>query len=782
MIHILYNPLSTRRIDHQLSFLVMARYFRQQEALLRDQGVILPRTRVSVANEIDTHAALREVLVRRQMRARTLQRLEQQANRMEQSTCLDSEGNQARPCSTVIPQVLFQPSNNDWEPPRPGRLHCNNITLLKYDDTEMRRLVEDVSLLLNDAAVRGVGNDAVSREQRLDVLYDQLKQTDDRIQLWALCAVYLYGGFFVGNHYTDDPIQIVDDVLFRYEQSPLSNQVLASSPVAIVLLASDMTSQMQNSFRFLAATPRHGHLGCLLLRLSQSDSHMNVKGILVRRMFPFLELESRCSSDPDSWRRWTLQNGRCGLSTCTSDMESAAAVGSNVMRDHSLTAPTCALYTRCTPRKSRPLSQAGLADSIMTVDIRERANRKSGKAAVGKDIQRKSTLQSQMRSQGIEPSWLCNRCLGWAALGTYEKCRSVCPKGLQAFMCDAPDQVRHQNIDVTVAGWPTSFTNHSQRAIPRIVHQTWFEQITFDRYPQLARLQASWKSSGWDFRFYSDDAARAYVADHFPTQFVEAFDALIHGAFKADLFRYLVLLREGGIYADVDVKLDVPLDSIVTSTTTFFAPRDIPCEYAGEAFCLWNGFIGSAPGHPVIVQAVERLVNLIQQRADMYDMERETCRRSGDATEVWKVRSQPLLFLSGPCALGVAMNEALQRPLLGRLPIGWIGLEKFSFGGKADLGDILVLVADKYDLGQFRVSHPDSGVMIASTDMSGLEKSPRDLQNPTEGDLRRLSLARTLLPHYSNSKRGVSIWGMANVYHDNFVAYEPIQLSVKFTY
>jgi Glycosyltransferase sugar-binding region containing DXD motif len=757
----------------------MARYFRQQEALLRDQGVVLPRTRVTVANEIDTHAALREVLVRRQTRARTLQRLEQQASSMEQSTCLDSRGSQARSWPAFIPQVLFQPSTFDWEPPRPGRLHSNNITLLKYDDTEMRRLVEDVSLLLNATSLRRVGNDA-SRERRLEAVYDQLKQTDDRIQLWALCAVYLYGGFFVGNHYTDDPIQmkIVDDVLFRYEQSI---QVLASSPVAIVLLASDMTSQMQNSVRFLAASPRHGHLGCLLLRLSQSDSHENVNGGLIRRMFPFLELESRSSSDPDSWLRWTLQNGWCGLSTCTSDMESAAAVGSDVLRDHALAAPICALYTRCIPRNSHPFTQAGLADSIMNVAIRERANRKSGEAIIDTK-QRKSTLQSQMRSQGIEPGWLCNRCLGWAAFGTYEKCRSVCPKGLQAFMCDAPDQVSHQNIDITVAGWPTSFTNHSQRAIPRIVHQTWFEEITWDRYPQLARLQASWKSSGWEFRFYSDDAARAYVVDYFPTQFVGAFDALIHGAFKADLFRYLVLLREGGIYADVDVvKLGVPLDFMVTSSTTFFAPRDIPCEYAGEAFCLWNGFIGSAPGHPVIVQAVERLVNLVNLRADMYDMERDTCRRSGGATEVWKVRSQPLLFLSGPCALGVAMNEALQRPLLGRLPIGWISLEKFSVGGKADLGDILVLVADKYDLGQFRISHPDNGAMIASTDMSGLEKSPRDLQNPTEGDLRRLSLARTLLPHYSNSKRGVSIWGMANVYHDNFVAYEPIQLSVKFT-
>jgi mannosyltransferase OCH1-like enzyme len=72
-----------------------------------------------------------------------------------------------------------------------------------------------------------------------------------------------------------------------------------------------------------------------------------------------------------------------------------------------------------------------------------------------------------------------------------------------------------------------------------------------------------------------------------------------------------VLLQEGGVHADFDVMLETTLDSFITPNLSFFAPRDIVVEWADEAFCLWNGIMGSAPGHPFLVKAIERLINLI---------------------------------------------------------------------------------------------------------------------------------------------------------------------------
>lgn len=52
-------------------------------------------------------------------------------------------------------------------------------------------------------------------------------------------------------------------------------------------------------------------------------------------------------------------------------------------------------------------------------------------------------------------------------------------------------------------------------------------------------------------------------------------------------------MREGGIYVDADVKLDVNLDVFVTDNLEFFAPVDFIGGYADGEYCFWNGFIGA---------------------------------------------------------------------------------------------------------------------------------------------------------------------------------------------
>jgi mannosyltransferase OCH1-like enzyme len=71
-----------------------------------------------------------------------------------------------------------------------------------------------------------------------------------------------------------------------------------------------------------------------------------------------------------------------------------------------------------------------------------------------------------------------------------------------------------------------------ERRIPRVIHQTWPEEISVDRYPQLSRVQSSWKNAGWEYRFYTDNDARDYIAKNFPSRFLDAYDSLVPGAFK----------------------------------------------------------------------------------------------------------------------------------------------------------------------------------------------------------------------------------------------------------
>jgi len=106
------------------------------------------------------------------------------------------------------------------------------------------------------------------------------------------------------------------------------------------------------------------------------------------------------------------------------------------------------------------------------------------------------------------------------------------------------------------------------------VHQTWFEPLSRESYPNMSRLVESFRMSGWEYKFYTDDEAGNFLSTHFPAEVREAYDTLRPGAFKADLFRYCVLLIYGGVYADVDIMLESSLDVAIAPDVGFMVPID----------------------------------------------------------------------------------------------------------------------------------------------------------------------------------------------------------------
>ena len=388
----------------------------------------------------------------------------------------------------------------------------------------------------------------------------------------------------------------------------------------------------------------------------------------------------------------------------------------------------------------------------------------------------KVSLQQQLRESGCEPSWLCFRCLKAPNYGSYDSCSSVCKPCSHDIICSSKyEALSKKSVEMTVRvgleardGW----------LIPRIIHQTWFEELTPDKYPQLVRLQNSWKSSGWDYRFYTDSDVEAYIQKNFPTRFLRAYQGLTPGAYKADFFRYLVLMRDGGIYADVDVMLDATLNSFVTPTMGFFVPLDAVGQQVDENFCLWNGLIGSAPGHPFLIRAVERMMNLVLNRADLYDMEGEICRNEHYEGEIWKTRIEPNLLLSGPCALGVAVNEALGKDPVSKFRVG---SESATMSSQNIPGDSFILVLDKNDLGALRMTDVDRNVIVATTDMQGLSKDPikTSPSNRLGGVTKNNRAPGERPPHYSLAGKGDWLWGTRYVYSDDLTANEIIRFKVE---
>jgi hypothetical protein len=108
------------------------------------------------------------------------------------------------------------------------------------------------------------------------------------------------------------------------------------------------------------------------------------------------------------------------------------------------------------------------------------------------------------------------------------------------------------------------------RFIPRIVHQT--AKSLDSLSPTIKAIRQTWArlNPGWEVRFWDDAACRDFVRNEFPEYFA-AYMGLPKHVERADFFRYLVVLRHGGVYADIDTECAQPLDGFIRNTDTLVA-------------------------------------------------------------------------------------------------------------------------------------------------------------------------------------------------------------------
>ena len=58
----------------------------------------------------------------------------------------------------------------------------------------------------------------------------------------------------------------------------------------------------------------------------------------------------------------------------------------------------------------------------------------------------------------------------------------------------------------------------------------------------------------FEHHLYDDKMCRMYIKQNYSEDVLNAFDKLVPGAYKADLWRYCILYKEGGIYLDIKFK------------------------------------------------------------------------------------------------------------------------------------------------------------------------------------------------------------------------------------
>lgn len=135
--------------------------------------------------------------------------------------------------------------------------------------------------------------------------------------------------------------------------------------------------------------------------------------------------------------------------------------------------------------------------------------------------------------------------------------------------------------------------------LPKVLHQVWVPGATRAPLPMpLARFVQRWRDlhPGWTHILWDEDSigelvnqdlydrAGEYVADH------------AIGQFRADLVRYEMLMRYGGVYADVDFEPLAPIDDLCIGPWV--------TESAARQGFLANGLMGMPPQHELMRRCV----------------------------------------------------------------------------------------------------------------------------------------------------------------------------------
>lgn len=145
--------------------------------------------------------------------------------------------------------------------------------------------------------------------------------------------------------------------------------------------------------------------------------------------------------------------------------------------------------------------------------------------------------------------------------------------------------------------------------IPQIIHQTWKNECVPTRF---AACHASWRrhNPNWRHILWTDRMLLNLIEEHYPS-LLELYCSYPKPVQRADVGRYALLHKFGGVYADIDSECVAPLSRLEDETRIVLChepPSHWPnARYRSHPFILFNGVMASPPEHRFWQQLLNRL-------------------------------------------------------------------------------------------------------------------------------------------------------------------------------
>jgi len=156
----------------------------------------------------------------------------------------------------------------------------------------------------------------------------------------------------------------------------------------------------------------------------------------------------------------------------------------------------------------------------------------------------------------------------------------------------------------------------SRIGIPRIIHQTWKSR----QIPEGLGFPETWieKNPGWKYCFWTDEDLLAFMREERP-DLLPLYLSYPLPVQRADLARYAILEKFGGIYADIDTRCLASIEPIAGDHRVILCEEPErhhePALTRGMARLWFNGTMASPPGHPFW----KKVIDLCKLMGDLRD-------------------------------------------------------------------------------------------------------------------------------------------------------------------
>jgi len=162
--------------------------------------------------------------------------------------------------------------------------------------------------------------------------------------------------------------------------------------------------------------------------------------------------------------------------------------------------------------------------------------------------------------------------------------------------------------------------------IPKIIHQIWEGRNGEKPDEMLFQLAESWKNENpeWEYRFWGYKAIDQFLLDYFP-EFIEKYNDFRYDVQRWDAIRYLILLKLGGVYADLDYECLEPLDWLWGKKSCCLGLD--PVEHSrifNKPYIISNAFMAVVPQHPFFKAIINEISNNHSNSQDKFNYVLET--------------------------------------------------------------------------------------------------------------------------------------------------------------